>query len=51
MLAFSLWAFTQGIVQISVAKGGDLARRGVPVADFGDYAFELLQTLLRAPPV
>ena len=50
MLAFSLWAFTQGIVQISVAKGGDLARRGAPVADFGNYAFELLQTLLRAPP-
>jgi hypothetical protein len=50
MLAFSLWAFTQGIVQISVAKGGDLARRGAPVADFGNYAFELLHTLLRAPP-
>jgi AcrR family transcriptional regulator len=50
MLAFSLWAFTQGIVQISVAKGGDLARRGAPVAEFGNYAFELLQALLRGAP-
>jgi len=50
MLAFSLWAFTQGIVQISVAKGADLAHRGAAVAEFGDYAFELLETLLRGSP-
>ena len=47
MLAFSLWAFTHGIVQISIAKGADLARHGTAVADFGNYAFELLRTLLR----
>lgn len=50
MLAFSLWAFTHGIVQISVAKGGDLARHGAAVAEFGEYAFGLLQTLLRGAP-
>jgi hypothetical protein len=47
MLAFSLWAFTHGIVQITVAKGGDLAHHGVRAADFGNYAFELLHALLR----
>ena len=46
MLAFSLWAFTHGIVQISVAKGGDLARHGAAVAEFGNYAFDLLHALL-----
>jgi len=50
MLAFSLWAFTHGIVQISVAKAGDLAHRGVAVPDFGNYAFELLHTMLRGSP-
>jgi len=50
MLAFSLWAFTHGIVQISVAKGADLARHGAAAADFGDYAFDLLNTLLRGAP-
>jgi len=46
MLAFSLWAFTHGIVQITVVKGQELARHGVAVPDFGNYAFELIQTLL-----
>jgi AcrR family transcriptional regulator len=46
MLAFSLWAFTHGVVQISVAKGGDLARHGAAVAEFGNYSFDLLSTLL-----
>jgi AcrR family transcriptional regulator len=48
LLAMSLWAFTHGIVQIMVAKGSDLARRGLAVPEFGDYAFELLQTMLRS---
>ena len=51
MLAFSLWAFSHGIVQITVAKGGDLARHGMPVAEFGSYAFELLQTLLKGDAI
>ena len=50
MLAFSLWAFTHGIVQISVAKGADLAHHGAAAAEFGNYAFELLETLLRGAP-
>jgi AcrR family transcriptional regulator len=50
MMAFSLWAFTHGVVQISVAKGPDLIRHGVAVSDFGGYAFTLLETLLRDGP-
>ncbi|HET9388321.1 MAG TPA: TetR/AcrR family transcriptional regulator [Steroidobacteraceae bacterium] len=49
MLAFSLWAFTHGIVQITVTKGPDLARHGMAMGDFGSYAFGLLDTLLRPP--
>jgi hypothetical protein len=36
-------------VQISVAKGGDLARHGAAVAEFGNYSFDLLNTLLSGP--
>ena len=49
MLAISLWAFTHGIVQITVTKGTELARHGMVMAEFGNYAFELLQTLLDGP--
>src|SRR5215475_5170469 len=48
LLGVSLWAFTHGIVQISVAKAGDLARQGVAAPVFTDYAFELVRTLLRS---
>jgi len=50
MLGFSLWAFTHGIVQITIAKAGDLAREGVAAHVFSDYAFELLRMLLRSSP-
>jgi AcrR family transcriptional regulator len=51
LLGLSLWAFTHGIVQIAVAKATDLARQGVAVPVFSNYAFELVRTLLRASPV
>jgi AcrR family transcriptional regulator len=50
MMAFSLWAFTHGIVQITVSKGPELTRHGMAVSDFGSYAFGLLETLLRTGP-
>ena len=50
LLGMSLWAFTHGIVQIAVAKAADLARQGVAVPVFSDYAFELVRTLLRSSP-
>lgn len=50
MLGFSLWAFTHGIVQITITKASELARRGVPAPAFSNYAFELVETLLRGSP-
>jgi AcrR family transcriptional regulator len=51
MLGLSLWAFTHGIVQIATAKAKELASQGVAAADFSNYAFELVRTLLRGCPV
>jgi len=48
LLGFSLWAFTHGIVQITMAKADDLARQGVAPQVFSNYAFELVRTLLRS---
>ena len=50
LLGLSLWAFTHGIVQITIAKAGDLARQGVAAPVFSHYAFELVRTLLHASP-
>jgi AcrR family transcriptional regulator len=50
LLGFSLWAFTHGIVQIAIAKANDLARQGIAAAEFSNYAFELVRTLLRSSP-
>ena len=50
MMAFSLWAFTHGIVQITVSKSVELTRHGMAASDFGSYAFTLLETLLRDGP-
>jgi AcrR family transcriptional regulator len=48
LLAMSLWAFTHGIVQITISKAGDLAQRGIAAPVFSNYAFELVRTLLRS---
>ena len=50
MMAFSLWAFTHGIVQITVSKSVELTRHGMAASDFSSYAFSLLETLLRDGP-
>jgi len=47
LLGMSLWAFTHGIVQITIAKAGDLAQQGIAAPVFTNYAFELVRTLLR----
>jgi AcrR family transcriptional regulator len=44
LLATTLWAFTHGIIQLATAKGSDLARLGIAVPDFSDYAFGLIRT-------
>jgi AcrR family transcriptional regulator len=51
LLGLSLWAFTHGIVQITIAKADDLAQQGVAAPVFTNYAFELVRTLLRSAPV
>jgi TetR/AcrR family transcriptional regulator len=50
LLALTLWAFTHGIIQIAMAKGSDLARRGVAVQDFSNYAFTLLRGAAESKP-
>ena len=50
LLGLSLWAFTHGIVQITIAKAGELAQQGVPAPVFSNYAFELIRKLLRSSP-
>jgi TetR/AcrR family transcriptional regulator len=50
LLALTLWAFTHGIIQIAMAKGPDLARRGVAVQDFSNYAFQLLRRTAESNP-
>ncbi len=47
LMAFSLWAFTHGITELVIAKGADLARRGIAVPDFSNYAFQLLIGMLQ----
>ena len=51
LLALSLWAFTHGIIQIAMAKGTDLARRGVSVSDFSNYAFQFLRGAAESKPL
>jgi AcrR family transcriptional regulator len=47
LMAFSLWAFTHGITELVIVKGADLARRGIAVPDFSNYAFQLLIVMLQ----
>lgn len=47
MLAFTLWAFTHGITQLVMAKSADLARRGIAIPDFSNYAFKLLSEAMQ----
>jgi len=49
LLAVSLWAFTHGLIQLAMTKGNDLARMGVTIPVFGDYAFGLLRAMSEPP--
>jgi TetR/AcrR family transcriptional regulator len=50
LLALTLWAFTHGIIQIAMSKGTDLARRGVAIQDFSNYAFQLIRGAAESKP-
>jgi AcrR family transcriptional regulator len=45
MFAMTLWAFTHGIIQLAMAKGPELARRGIATPAFNDYAFLLIRRM------
>lgn len=47
LLATTLWAFTHGIILLGTVKGGDLARFGIAVPDFSNYAFGLIRTVIQ----
>jgi AcrR family transcriptional regulator len=50
LFAMTLWAFTHGTIQIAMVKGTDLARRGVAIQDFSNYAFQLLRGAAQHKP-
>lgn len=50
MFAVTLWAFTHGIIQLAMAKGSDLARFGVAIPDFSNYALGLIRTVAQGGP-
>jgi TetR/AcrR family transcriptional regulator len=47
LLATTLWAFTHGIIQLAMAKGSDLARFGIAIPDFSNYALGLIRTVVQ----
>lgn len=47
MLAFTLWAFTHGVIQLVMAKSADLARSGIAIPDFSNYAFKLINDAMQ----
>lgn len=49
LLATTLWAFTHGVIQLAMAKGSELARLGIAIPDFSDYAFGLLRGIAQTP--
>jgi TetR/AcrR family transcriptional regulator len=48
LLATTLWAFTHGIIQLAMAKGSDLARFGIAIPDFSNYAFGLVRAFVQS---
>jgi AcrR family transcriptional regulator len=48
LLAVTLWGFTHGIIQVAMAKGGDLARFGIATQDLSNYALELIRTVAQS---
>jgi len=50
LLATTLWAFTHGVIQLAMAKGDDLLRFGIALADFSNYAFGLLRAVAQSAP-
>jgi AcrR family transcriptional regulator len=45
LFAVTLWAFTHGVIQLAMAKGADLARLGISLPEFGEYAIRLMGSI------
>lgn len=45
-----MWAFSHGLVQITTAKAGDLAARGISTADLTENSIRMIQYMLAARP-
>lgn len=43
MLAVTLWSFSHGLIQLTMAKGNDMARFGIGIPELSDYGFDLLR--------
>jgi TetR/AcrR family transcriptional regulator len=43
MLAVTLWSFTHGLIQLTMAKGSDMARFGIGIPELSNYGFDLLR--------
>ncbi len=51
MLAVTLWSFTHGLIQLAMAKGNDMARFGIAIAELSDYGFGLLRLVAQNRPI
>jgi len=51
LFAVTLWAFTHGTIQLVMAKGSDLASKGIAIPDFSNYALALIRAFAQTPSV
>jgi TetR/AcrR family transcriptional regulator len=49
MLAVTLWSFSHGLIQLTMAKGNDMARFGIGIPELSDYGFDLLRMVAQSP--
>jgi AcrR family transcriptional regulator len=45
MLAVTMWAFSHGLIQLAMAKGGDMARLGIGIPQLSNYGFDLIRLM------
>jgi AcrR family transcriptional regulator len=50
LLAVTLWSFTHGLIQLTMAKGSDMARFGIGIPELSNYGFDLLRRVTQNPP-
>jgi AcrR family transcriptional regulator len=49
MLSVTLWAFTHGLIQLTIVKGNELARLGIAVPDLSNYALGMIRAFAQSP--